>query len=283
MKLVQQLYLFRFLLCGFVILLAQNSIAQRISSRFKKGLGISSSTDSLSLVYPFKDYRITPSWQPLSNGLFMSQPNRYSRVLLYDYQNKRYQISERVGNLSPIRIPFNANLKAYQRINQKELNRNYWKTLVNHQLPDTGDADRNWSASVKVNNKAFETIFGGSVIDIKPVGSGDLTFAGKINRNDNPLLNETLRTQTIFDFEPKFQVSLIGKVGNKLHITFNYNSQAQFNFENQFKISYDVLGTTIDQSTIKSINQENAKTLAIGATTKAVENKLYVEDGIIKK
>ena len=61
---------------------------------------------------------------------------------------------------------------------------------------------------------------------------------GRINSNENPLFNEHQRVQTNFDFNQRIQMDLIGNIGTKLKINMNYNTEAQFDFENQMKLEY---------------------------------------------
>ncbi|RZJ99900.1 MAG: cell surface protein SprA, partial [Flavobacterium sp.] len=75
-------------------------------------------------------------------------------------------------------------------------------------------------------------------IDFKPIGEASLTFLGRINKNENPLFNERQRVQGSFDFNQRIQAQLTGNVGTKLKLNFNYNTEAQFDFENQFKLDY---------------------------------------------
>src|SRR5690606_17451664 len=46
------------------------------------------------------------------------------------------------------------------------------------------------------------------------------------------------RVQGNFDFDQRIQMNLIGNIGEKLKITTNYNTEAQFDFENQLKLEY---------------------------------------------
>jgi len=92
--------------------------------------------------------------------------------------------------------------------------------------------------SITVNSRAFERIFGGSTIDIRPQGSADLTLSGRINKNENPLFNERQRKQTNFDFDQRIQMNVTGQIGKNFKLGTNYNTEAQFDFENQMKLDY---------------------------------------------
>ena len=60
----------------------------------------------------------------------------------------------------------------------------------------------------------------------------------KTNRLDNPSLPEEQRKTTSFDFQEKIQMNVIGKIGEKLKLTTNFNTESTFDFENQMRLEY---------------------------------------------
>ena len=62
---------------------------------------------------------------------------------------------------------------------------------------------------------------------------------------DNPTL--TLRQQRVgdFQFEQNLNLNLTGQIGDKLKLTFNYDTKAAFDFENQMKLDYTGYETDI--------------------------------------
>jgi len=63
-------------------------------------------------------------------------------------------------------------------------------------------------------------------------------MSGQLNQNQNPLFNTAQRNQFNFNFDQKIQLNVTGTIGDKLKITTNYNTDAQFQFENQVKLDY---------------------------------------------
>ena len=90
-----------------------------------------------------------------------------------------------------------------------------------------------------VNSKLFETIFGGNTIDIKPTGNLELDLGVRYTKQDNPIISPRNRTTIALDFKPKISTSLKGKVGENLDININYDTQANFGFQQQMaKLQY---------------------------------------------
>lgn len=192
----------------------------------------SKTPDSLKLKFPVKDAAITPAFG--KSSLFFDNPQSIIKTVTYDPTTKKYVVKETL-NGKLIKIPQYLTFKEYQALEEKNIVNSYWKTLV---TTDTTTKKENFIPEVKINSKAFDKIFGGNTINIQPRGSADLTFAGRINRNENPLFNERQRKQGNFDFNQRIQMNVIGNIGDKLKITTNYNTEAQFDFENQVKLEY---------------------------------------------
>ncbi|HEY0896356.1 MAG TPA: cell surface protein SprA, partial [Sphingobacteriaceae bacterium] len=124
----------------------------------------------------------------------------------------------------------------YQKYENEQIKRTYWKQLTDKPVAEAREPG--FITQVTINSRSFDRIFGGSTIDIRPQGSADLTFSGRLNRNENPLFNERQRFQGNFDFDQRIQMNLVGQIGDKLRISTNYNTEAQFDFENQVKVDY---------------------------------------------
>ncbi|XZQ03635.1 cell surface protein SprA [Pedobacter sp. MW01-1-1] len=173
---------------------------------------------------------ISPTTNP-----FYPLPSNVKQVVEYDAKNKRYILKEIVGDKFVTNIQY-LTLEEYSRMLNSEIKRNNWRSISNAEVNDfrsTGVIP-----PIQVNSKAFEKLFGSGVIDIQPRGEAELTFLGRINKNENPLFNERQRVQTNFDFNQRIQMDLVGNIGTKLKIKSNYNTEAQFDFENQIKLEY---------------------------------------------
>lgn len=166
---------------------------------------------------------------------FLKLPENIKREVTYDAKSRQYIITEKIGNLlfSP---PQYLTIEQYLRLVNSEIKRENWRIFSDNEVEEirkTGILP-----PVKINSRLFEKLFGGTTIDIQPRGIAELTFLGRVNKNENPLFNERQRVQTNFDFDQRIQMDVIGNIGNKLKINMNYNTEAQFDFENQIKLDY---------------------------------------------
>jgi len=89
-----------------------------------------------------------------------------------------------------------------------------------------------------VSNDWFNRIMGSGKVDIRPSGYVDL-LAGYQGQNiKNPTLPERARKNGGFDFNMNSQLQVDGNIGDKLKLPINYNTLANFDFENQLKLDY---------------------------------------------
>lgn len=84
-----------------------------------------------------------------------------------------------------------------------------------------------------------EKIFGPGGVQIKTQGSAELKFGAKMKNTENPSLPERQRKTFGFDFDEKVNLNITGKVGDKMTLNMNYNTDATFDFDAQkLKLSY---------------------------------------------
>ena len=171
----------------------------------------------------------------IRKGIFDTDPPYLVRTIEYDPITSRYILYERVGNLL-YRPPRYLTFSEYLQLKEKESQRSYFKQLTDNYAYQSQQPG--FISPIKIRSRTFEQIFGSPTIDIRPQGSAEAILAGQINTNQNPLFNTRQRSQFNFNFDQKIQLNVTGMVGDKLKIATNYNTDAQFQFENQVKLDY---------------------------------------------
>ncbi len=213
------------LVFSFFILFGSYALAQVTSSK--------SETDSVKNTFNLSERQFL-GLRTFTNP-FLKLPDNIKREVTYDAQNRRYIITERIGDrlYSP---PQYLTISQYLRLVNSEIKRENWRLLSNAEVNEVRKTGL--IPTVKVNNRIFEKIFGGNTIDIQPRGDAELTFLGRINKNENPLFNERQRKQTNFDFNQRIQMDVVGSIGTNVKLKMNYSTEAQFDFENQMKFDH---------------------------------------------
>jgi cell surface protein SprA len=203
-----------------------------------------------TLHYPFKDRYTDPlNAHYTPNGLYLNDPSNIKMDIEYNPDERQYDISERIGS-QYFRNPSYLTFDEYVNHEYDQSTKSYWKQRANE---ESATQKKGFAPRLYVGGEAFNRIFGGNTIDIRPQGSAELSFGLQFSRYDNPTLPEKQRRNTSFDFKEKIQLNVIGNIGEKLKITTNYNTEASFDFENKLKLEY----TGLEDEIIKKIEAGN--------------------------
>ena len=211
------------------------------TSSFAFTVSDTTKTDT-TLAYPFSGIE--------SGGLYMNNPSIFSTFVEYDPITNQYYEWQRIGGRN-VGFPRVMSFQEYQEYQLEKSTRTYWDLR-------TGERKvRQTSAfglpKLYIGGQAFDRLFGGNTVDIRPQGAAELIFSLRVNRLDNPSLPEEQRRTTSFDFVEKIQMNVIGKIGEKLKLTTNYNTESTFDFENNMKLEY----TGYEDEIIKKIEIGN--------------------------
>jgi len=189
-----------------------------------------------TLPYPFKDQGIIPGTdEGYESKLFLQKPSNIKTEVEYDHHNNEFIVTEKIGNLH-YRYPQIYSFEEYKKESFDKALRNYWRQRF---MSENFEHKSSLIPQITIPGQAFEQIFGTNVIDIKPQGFAELIFELKYNKNDNPALPMRERRTFTFDFREIIQMSVTGKIGDKLEISTKYNTEASFEFENKMKLAYE--------------------------------------------
>ena len=85
-----------------------------------------------------------------------------------------------------------------------------------------------------------EKIFGPGGIRVRTQGTAELKFGFNMKNIDNPSLPIRNRKTSMMDFDEKINLNVNGKVGDKVNMNLNYNTDATFDYDAQnMKLKYD--------------------------------------------
>ncbi|MFD2593737.1 T9SS outer membrane translocon Sov/SprA [Sphingobacterium griseoflavum] len=218
------------LLCllGCIFCICYAVQAQQVTPAYGKN------ADSLTIPYRFKDHpflKLRKTYDPIDLGY----PTNIQREIEYDPTSKAYIIKERLGN-KLYRPSMHLSLDEYKKFEFNRLQKNYWEELAEKSLME--ERKRRLIPILEVSSPTFQRIFGGNTIEITPRGSAEIIFRGQRNTNENPMFNEIQRKQWGFDFDQNINLNLNGKIGERVKVNANFNSRAQFDFENQIRLDY---------------------------------------------
>lgn len=193
---------------------------------------------SQAQVNPATQDTITPGFS--TGKIDIKDPQSVVKAYSYDPVTGMYILSKTVGGF-PASYPSILSPKEYEDRVRKESMRNYFKEKLDAIDGKKGENDvakKDLLPRYYIKSGLFETIFGSNTIDIKPTGSIEMDFGLRYTKQDNPAFSPRNRSVIAFDFNQRISMSLMGKVGTRLNVNVNYDTQSTFAFQNLIKLEY---------------------------------------------
>ncbi|MCM4173563.1 cell surface protein SprA [Arenibacter sp. TNZ] len=172
--------------------------------------------------------------------LKMENPESIVSKYTYDPNLDRYIYSVSVGDFD-ISYPIILTPTQYLELVRREGMKSYFKEKIDAfsgKKEGSEEARKNLLPNFYVNNSFFESVFGGNTIEVIPQGSVAMDLGVIWQKNDNPSLSPRNRTNLSFDFDQRISLSMLGKIGERLQVTANYDTEATFDFQNLVKLDY---------------------------------------------
>lgn len=168
----------------------------------------------------------------------LDNPRSIVEAYTYDAATNRYIYTHKFDGFN-ITYPIILTPEQYEELVLRESMREYFQQKsAAIEGKGTEEEKKNLLPRYYVNSNFFETIFGGNTIDVKPQGSVEMDLGVRFTKQDNPSLSPRNRRTFTFDFDQRISMSLQGKVGTRLAVTANYDTESTFAFQNLIKLEY---------------------------------------------
>ncbi|SFN53257.1 protein involved in gliding motility SprA [Bizionia echini] len=170
----------------------------------------------------------------------MPNPSSIESKYKYDPITDRYIYTETVGEFN-INYPIILTPQEYQDLIVRQNLQSYYKQKIDAfdgLKEGTEEEQKNLLPEFYVNSGFFETIFGSNTIEVIPQGSVEMDLGILFTKQDNPAFSPRNRSSFTFDFDQRISLSLLGKVGTRLQVTANYDTESTFDFQNLIKLEY---------------------------------------------
>ncbi len=170
----------------------------------------------------------------------MPNPSSIISKYTYDPITDRYIYTESIGSFN-INYPIILTPAEFRLLVLRENLRNYYKQKIDAadgKKDGLEDEQKNLLPEFYINSGFFETLFGGNTIEVIPQGTVEMDLGVLFTKQDNPSFSPRNRSNFTFDFDQRISLSLLGKVGTRLQVTANYDTQSTFDFQNLIKLEY---------------------------------------------
>ena len=169
-------------------------------------------------------------------------------------------VQEKIGEFD-YRPPTTMSFDQYSEYQSNELLKDYWKARASAGDGESAVSGKRLIPKIYLS-PVFDRIFGGSYVEINPRGLVNLDFGGRIQRINNPSIPIRQQKNGGFEFDQQINMNVVGKIGEKLRVTANFDNNNSFDFQNNLKVEY----TGFEEDIIKK--------LEVGNVTMPINNSL---------
>jgi len=173
-----------------------------------------------------------------SSALDLKMPENVKQQVEYDDSLNLYYIGSKIGE-GYLNAPIVMTPAEYMKWSERREREMFFrkKDAENVKAKGTNKFD---FTDMQFDLGPAEKIFGPGGVRVKTQGTAELKVGATLKNIDNPSLPIRNRKTTSFDFDEKINLSVNGKVGDKVNMNLNYNTDATFDFDTKnLKLKYD--------------------------------------------
>ena len=181
---------------------------------------------------------------PLDQGdlsrspLDLSMPDNIKQEVVYDDSMNVYLVGSKIGD-SYLNTPMMMTPEEYRKWSEKKALGEFFKNKNAEEFERKGKEKFDFS-DMHFDLGPAEKIFGPGGVRVKTQGTAELKLGINKKSVDNPSLPQRNRKTTAFDFDEKVNLNVTGKVGDKVNMSLNYNTDATFDFDTKnIKLKYE--------------------------------------------
>lgn len=194
--------------------------------------------DTLPARYPVRPTTVQREDGTRPHPADLKDPENLKTEVFYDEASGTYRLGTKLGE-NYLEAPFYMSAEEYRAWSDRRTIAAYFRKKNADDFAQK-DKEKFDFTDMHFDLGLASRIFGPGGIRIKTQGSAELKIGANTRFVDNPSLSERARKVFGFDFDEKINLSANGKVGDKVNLDFNYNSEATFNFDTQnFKLRYE--------------------------------------------
>ncbi len=167
----------------------------------------------------------------------LKNPENMETTIEYDLNSGDYVVRTRIGG-TDVSTPISLTPEEFRAYWDAKTRADFFKKK--NQIDYSKKKEAFSLTDLQFDIGAAEKIFGPGGVQLKTQGSAEVSFGVKNNIVNNPSLSERARNRTFFDFDQSIQLSVNGKVGDKINVNMNYDTEATFDFDSKaIKLRYE--------------------------------------------
>ncbi len=172
---------------------------------------------------------------PTESPLFLKDPTKVNLDVELD-SNLNYTIYEKIGDLN-YRPVTTMSFEEFKALQDRKMLKGYWQNKSRGIDGESAVTNRGIIPKIYIS-PVLDRIFGGSYVELIPRGFVTLDFGGSFQRIYNPQLPIRQQRNGGFEFDQQINMSVVGKVGEKLAVSATFDNNNSFDFQNNMKVEY---------------------------------------------
>ena len=232
---------FYFLMAWLMVATFSYALALPFSQQVKQPVLVDEDTIPDSLLHPrwpiqrTQPYSLSDLYQ---SPLDLKRPDALQYQVIYNDTLDRYIIGNRMGS-TWLSAPIMLTPKEYLSWTEQN-ERNAFYRKKNSEIYQAKGKEKFDFSDMHFDLGPAEKIFGPGGIRVKTQGTAELKFGMTKKNIDNPSLPIRNRKTTMMNFDEKINLNVNGKIGDKMNLNLNYNTDATFDYDAQnMKLKYD--------------------------------------------
>ncbi len=180
-------------------------------------------------------------WPRMASPLTALPLSSWKHEVRLDTTKLVYHIRERIGS-ADVRVPITLDLQAYRDLRLRQALRKNWRTVQTQRQRRIARRRRSGlGVSIALpggRQSAFSTIFGRPEVDLRVNGQANITAGFNYRKSDQQVAFSGRVAQLDPDFKQDLRLGITGTIGDKLRVNVNWDTNNQFDYQNQLRLEY---------------------------------------------
>ena len=168
----------------------------------------------------------------------LPNPENITEEITYDEDDETFRVGYKLGDTF-LDVPTVMTPEEYNRMQMQRSLQSFYRDKYAEEVKAQGDNKFDFT-DMKFDLGPAEKIFGPGGVQVKTSGSAAIKFGYNRNKVDNPSLSVQNRTTGGFDFDEQINLNINARVGDKINMNLNYNTEATFDIDaKMIKLRYE--------------------------------------------
>ena len=159
----------------------------------------------------------------------LPNPENITEDITYDEDDETFRIGYKLGDYY-IDVPTVMTPNEYNRMMMQRSLQSFYRDKYTEAFNAQGDNKFDFT-DMRFDLGPAEKIFGPGGVQVRTSGSAAIKFGYNRNKVDNPSLSVQNRTTGGFDFDEQINLNINARVGDKINMNLNYNTEATFDID----------------------------------------------------